>query len=67
MLDEPALSPRSPAAQFWGRCPGRGAAVGAEKVDPNLSTGFASWPRLRSTATSGAFHSKASVGKEGVE
>ena len=66
MLDEPGLSPRSPAAQFWGRCPAISAGHGTESVDPNLSTGYASWQRLRSTATSGAFHNRADVGKEGV-
>lgn len=56
MLEELRLNPRSPATRSRGRSPGEDAAGDDGSVDPSLSTGFAGWPRLRSTGGSDSIH-----------
>ena len=67
MLGELRLYPRSPAARTGGRCPGEDADIERRAVAPNLSTGYAGLPRLRSTSARWRIHNAAAHIKEEVD
>ena len=67
MLEELRLNPRPPAERSQGRRAGGGGESEGGRFDPDLSTGFAEGPRLRSTAGATPIHMRmAGMKKEEV-
>ena len=56
MLEELRLNPRGPGARSGGRSLGRVRPPEATAVDPNLSTTYSEWLRLRSTGGESRIH-----------